>query len=48
MRSAAGRRDGPRGLVRTALGISLLVFLAADVALGFAASRRRAGAGAGV
>ncbi|MFB6518321.1 PepSY-associated TM helix domain-containing protein [Streptomyces sp. NPDC056401] len=27
------------------LGISLLVFLAADVALGFAASRRRAGAG---
>ncbi|MCX4777944.1 PepSY-associated TM helix domain-containing protein [Streptomyces sp. NBC_01264] len=30
------------------LGISLLVFLAADVALGFAASRRRAGAGAGV
>lgn len=28
------------------LGISLLVFLAADVALGFAASRRRAGAGA--
>lgn len=30
------------------LGISLLVFLAGDLVLGFAASRRRAGAGAGV